>query len=385
SAVGATAEFTPTSPLAAGVLYTATITTGVTDQAGNALAAPFTWTFTAGLGPDVTVPTVTTMVPASGALAVPPNQAVSATFSKAMDPSTLNAATFTLTGPGPTSIAGKVTYVATSATSGIATFTPTSALATGQQFTAAVTTGADDLEGNALAVTAWSFTTGSTASLSPLNFGAASGFQIVSQAGISNTGTTTLINGDIGATPVSLTSITGFSASNVNGTIYADSDAPIVAALASVMTAYNSGTPAALPGATDVDENLAGLTLTPGLYTSAATSFEITGGNLTLNALGDANAVWIFQTPSSTLTLTTPLCQVILENGAQFSNIFWVVGSSATVGVGCVLEGNILADTSITVATGGTLQGKAYAGAVAPSGAVTVDTANASSAGGCNQ
>ena len=138
-------------------------------------------------------------------------------------------------------------------------------------------------------------------------------------------------------------------------------------------------------GPTIVAENLAGQVLTPGLYTSAATSFQITAGNLTLDAQGDANAVWIFQMPASTLTLTTPTCDVILTNGAQFSNVFWQVGSSATVGVGCVLEGNLLVNTSITLTTGATVQGRALGGAVAASGAVTLDTNSVSAAGGCNQ
>src|SRR5580704_8575314 len=120
-------------------------------------------------------------------------------------------------------------------------------------------------------------------------------------------------------------------------------------------------------------KNLAGQVLTPGLYTSASTSFQITGGNLTLDAQGDANAVWIFQMPASTHTLTAPTCNVILINGAQFSNVFWQVGSSATIGAGCVLEGNILADTSITLVAGATLHGRALGGAVANTGAVTID------------
>ena len=130
------------------------------------------------------------------------------------------------------------------------------------------------------------------------------------------------------------------------------------------MTAYADA--AGRPGPTIVAQNLGGQVLTPGLYTSAATSFQITGGNLTLDAQGNANAVWIFQMPSSTLTLTTPACNVILINGAQFSNVFWQVGSSATIGAGCVLEGNILADTSITLVTGATVHGRAMGGAVLP-------------------
>jgi hypothetical protein len=149
------------------------------------------------------------------------------------------------------------------------------------------------------------------------------------------------------------------------------------------MTAYADA--AGRPGPTIVAENLAGRVLTPGLYTSAATSFEITSGNLTLDAQGDANAVWSFQMPASTLTLTTPTCSVILLNGAQFSNVFWQVGSSATIGGGCDLEGNLLANTSITLVTGATVHGRAMGGAVTASGAVTLDTNTVSAAGGCNQ
>ena len=377
SIVGATATFTPTSALATGVLFTATITTGAEDLAGNPLAAVFTWTFTTGAGPDGTVPAVTSTTPADSAASVAPNAGINATFSKAMDPSTLNPATFTLTGPGPTSIAGKITY---DATNRIATFTPTGALATTSLYTATVTAGAADLEGNGLAAdVSWSFTTGSTASLSPVDLGAASGFEVFAQASVTNANATVL-DGDLGLTPG--ISVTGFPPGTVNGTIQVNT-APAVAALASLMTAY--GDAAGRPSPTLVAENLAGQVLSPGLYTSAATSFEITGGNLTLDAQGDANAVWIFQMPASTLTLTTPTCNVILTNGAQFSNVFWQVGSSATVGAGCVLEGNILADTSITLVSGATVHGRALGGAVTSSGAVTLDTNGVSAAGGCNQ
>ncbi len=377
STVGATATFIPASALAAGVLFTATITTGAKDLAGNPFAVAFTWTFTTGSGPDATAPAITSTTPANGATMVAPNAGINASFSKAMDPATLTPATFTLVGPGPASIAGRITY---DATNRIATFTPQIALATSSPFTATVTTGAMDLEGNALtANVSWSFTTGSTASLSPVNLGAASGFAVFAQATVTNAGAT-MISGDLGLTPG--VSVTGFPPGTVNGTIQIDTP-PAVAALASLMTAYADA--AGRPGPTIVAQNLAGQILTPGLYTSAATSFQITSGNLTLDAQGDANAVWIFQMPASTLTLTTPACDVILTNGAQFSNVFWQVGSSATIGAGCVLEGNLLANTSITLVADATVHGRAMAGAVAASGAVTMDTNSVSIAGGCNQ
>jgi len=377
SAVGATAIFTPASALAIGLQYTATITSSAQDLAGNPVTTPFIWTFTAGLAPDGGAPAVTSTTPPNGALAIAPNAGINATFSKAMDPATLNATTFTLTAPGPTAIDGKITY---DVTNQIATFTPRSALATATTFTATITTGAQDLEGNAIAADAsWSFTTGATPSLMPVDLGADSGFAVFAQATVTNAGFSQ-INGDIGLTPG--VSVTGFPPGVVNGTIQIGTPSA-VAALASLGTAYADA--AGRPGATLIAENLAGLTLPPGLYTSAATSFEITGGTLTLDAQGDPNAVWIFQMPASTLTLTAPSCSVALINGAQFSNVFWQVGSSATIGAACTIAGNILADTTITLAAGASMEGRALAGAVTASGAVTMSTNNVSTAGACTQ
>ncbi len=96
----------------------------------------------------------------------------------------------------------------------------------------------------------------------------------------------------------------------------------------------------------------------PGLYKSTS-SLAISSGNLTLDAQGDANAVFIFQM-ASTLTTTAGL-QVILAGGAQAANIFWQVGSSATLGTNSVFKGTIMADQSITLTTGATLDGRALA------------------------
>jgi hypothetical protein len=109
---------------------------------------------------------------------------------------------------------------------------------------------------------------------------------------------------------------------------------------------------------------------------SAAHSFEINEGILTLDAQGDPSAVFVFQMPASTLTLTTP-CSVVLVGGAQASNVFWQVGTSATIAGGCVVEGSILANTTITLAAGATVNGRALGGAIATTGAVTMSSNNA--------
>src|ERR1041384_3004015 len=152
---GVTATFTPTGNLAPLTTYTATITTATKDLAGNALAANFVWTFTTGVTPDTTAPTVGATVPANAATGVAINHTVTTAFSEAMDPLTISTASVTLK-QGTTVVAGTVSYAGVTAT-----FTPASALAPLTTYTATVTTGAKDLAGNALLNNfAWSFTTG---------------------------------------------------------------------------------------------------------------------------------------------------------------------------------------------------------------------------------
>ena len=247
----------------------------------------------------------------------------------------------------------------------IATFTPASALAASTTFTATITTGAKDLAGNALASDfVWTFTTGLTAGQAPVNLGAAANFAVLAEATVTSAGPT-ILNGDLGLSPG--ISVTGFPPGVVNGTIQID-NAPAVAGIASLMTAYS----APVPAGTAVSGDLGGQILLPGVYT-AASSLAIMSGDLTLDAQGDTNAVWIFQI-GSTLITTATVGNVMLANGAQASNVFWLVGSSATIGTGTTFQGTILANTSITVTTGAMLNGRALAGAVVPSGAVTLDT-----------
>ena len=112
--------------------------------------------------------------------------------------------------------------------------------------------------------------------------------------------------------------------------------------------------------------NLGGLTLAPGLYKSTS-GLEISSGDLTLDAQGNASAVFIFQM-ASTLNVAAGL-HVILAGGAKASNVFWQVGASATVGTNSTFAGTIMADQSVTLITGATLNGRA----LARIGAVTLD------------
>jgi len=155
---GTTALFTPGGNLLLpGTIYSATVTTGVKDLAGNTLAANYNWEFTTGVTQDGTAPTVLFHFPASNAGAVAINTAIAATFSETIDPTTINPQTFILKKDGVTQAAGIVTYFGTSAV-----FKPDANLSANASYSATVTTGVKDMAGNALAANvSWNFTTGS--------------------------------------------------------------------------------------------------------------------------------------------------------------------------------------------------------------------------------
>lgn len=160
---GNTAEFKPNSNLKTNMQYTATITTDAKDLAGKSLASNYAWSFTTGSTTDDTQPTVALTLPLNAATGVFTDTKVTATFSEAMDPATINDANFTLLKNGVTKVSGTVSY---DETTKVATFSHVANLDTNSLYTARVTTDAKDLSGNALAAAySWDFTTGLTADI----------------------------------------------------------------------------------------------------------------------------------------------------------------------------------------------------------------------------
>jgi hypothetical protein len=409
-----TATFTPSAALAIGETYTATVTTAATDLAGNPLAgnqgvagAPsnYLWTFTTA-APGAPAPvTVASTNPSANANAVCPSNAINATFTVAnglrMDPASINASTFTLTGPAPALtpvVASAITLDTNTGT--IATFTPAANLTAGVTYTATLKSGATGVKDMAIPANAmvsdvvWSFTAGTTAAncqmqaLPPNFLGSAVTFgNFGGSAGSTNTGVQTIINGDIGTTAVS-TKVTGFHDSGtgctytetgsstgfVNGKIYTSAPPPTpacpsegnasTATIANkvrgdTLTAYNALVAMAPGGNPDPGAgSLAGLVLAPGVYKSASGGFKLQGSDLTLDGQGNPNAVFVFQM-ASTLTIGGPGAaaprNVILVNGAQAKNVFWQVGSAATInaGGGGTMVGTIISQDGTAVSTAG--------------------------------
>ena len=366
---GVAVVFSPSSLLAPNTKYTMTIASTATDVAGNRLfgnqgPAPsdYVWSFTTGATPDTTRPTVVTADPSNGATGVIASTSVNATFSKAMAPLTISTATFTLK-KGAVPVAGTVTYLGMTAS-----FQPTGNLDVGTLYTATISKNVTDLAGNTLAGNqgvapsdyVWTFTTGVivplpvTAGPGAVNLRSAAAFAILAGSGVTNTGAT-IINGDLGTSPTG--TINGFPPGIVNGTIHAAD--PIAAqAKLDLTTAYNDAQGRSL-NAISLPGNLGGLTLAPGLYVNSSSSGISGSGVLTLDAQGNSGATWIFKM-GSTLTTGTG-SQIVLAGGASAANIVWAVGTSATLGVTSIFKGNILADQSISLATGAVADGRMLA------------------------
>jgi Ice-binding-like len=185
----------------------------------------------------------------------------------------------------------------------------------------------------------------------PVGLGTADSYAVLAGQTVTNTGPST-VNGDLGVTPGA--AISGFPPGTVNGTVHA-ADAVALQAQSDLTTAYNDAAGRTPPAAVPAD--LGGLTLTGGVYKSAS-ALQLTGA-LTLDAQGDPNTVFIFQAASTLITASAS--HVNLINGAQPCNVFWQVGSSATLGTSSVFVGNIMALTSISMNNAVTVQGRALA------------------------
>jgi hypothetical protein len=404
--IGNVATLTPASALPASTVCTATIkggASGVKDVAGNALAVDNVWTFTTGAAPDITPPTVLSTNPATLAVGVCMNKTINATFSEPMNPLTITTSTFTLAVTAGASVTGLVAY---DPLTNIATFKPGANLTAGTNYTATIkggVGGVTDVAGNALvADKVTTFTVNASTCTTAPALGAAATFGgFGGSATLTNDGLNTVINGDIGVNAAS-TKITGLHDSGgnvytitpnnngvVNGLIYTLTAPPgsvaaaaVNAASADALVAFNSLSPASLAGGIDVSslaacpscggagegaDALAGRTLPPGVYLSTTGVYDIgklgrVQSILTLDAGGDANAVWVFQTAAGTGTLTVGLTgpatpavpiQVLLINGAQAKNVFWYVPAGATINTGATMVGTILANAAITFSTTG--------------------------------
>jgi hypothetical protein len=391
--------FQPSVSLAAGATYTATITTGVESQAGVALASLYAWTFKTGTAGSFTQPGLVKTIPANLATNVPLNQAISATFTEAMNPLTLSTTTFLLyqgSSLSGTPIPATITY---DPVNFIATLTPTALLTASTVYTVTVTTGAKDLNGNPLLVNIgpppnpWTFTTGTGVVTPPVVlgptislFGALGGgagitnqgiHTVINNGGIATTGASTLITGFhdttlpiVGAVwPCTYTETT-LNMGQVNGVIDTAPPPPTVncadegtahtmavatEAALEARTAYT--TLQGLPSTGVLAAEIGNTTIYPGVYTNAS-SVGITAGNLKLDAQGNPNATWVFQIGSS-LTVGTPTSSesVILINGAQAGNVYWAVGglpgAVINYGGGGVMVGTIISQPGITVSSPG--------------------------------
>jgi hypothetical protein len=314
-------------------------------------------------GDPLTPPTVTAVSPPDGACITTP---VTATFSKAMNPATINspATTFTLAGPGGASVPGSVSLDSTGL---VATFTPSNALVGGAAYMATVTTAAADTFGNHLAAPrTWTFMTGTQACAGAIAFGqpgCATG--ILAGSTVTNASEPTRISGDVDVWPG--TAIVGLPQADITGGFFTG-PGPGRAKDAQDQLTIAHAAAAGAAGGVAIPADIGGKTYAPGVYTAPGT-LAITG-ILTLTGPG----TFIFQIPTAMTTAagspTVPASQVILTGGALAQNVFWETGTAeVTLGTYSTFAGTIMAHTSITLGKGAVLNGRA----LAQIGAVTLD------------
>lgn len=327
---------------------------------------------TGGCGDDTlngnsSAPTVVAFGPARDAVGVARNAAITATFDKEMQATSITSDTFTLRN-GDTVIPGVVTYTGVTAK-----LVPSAFLTPGTDYTATISTGAMSATGSALgAAQSWTFTTvaGSATGPSAVNLATAANYAVLAKSGVSTTGPTSIV-GHLGLSPAAGTLITGFALSSpattfttslmVTGQVFAANyDAPtpaiLTAAVLDMQGAYTNAAGRTLPDFTELGAgNIQGLTLAPGLY-RWGTGVTIPAA-VTLS--GGADDVWIFQIAQD-LTVANDAV-VTLVGGAQARNVFWQVGGAATLGTASNFQGILLSKTLISLNTGAVMTGRALA------------------------
>lgn len=206
------------------------------------------------------------------------------------------------------------------------------------------------------------FAAPASAAQPPVGLGTATSYAVLAGSTVTNTGPS-VISGDLGVSPGA--AVTGFPPGQVNaGTIHA-ADAVALQAKNDLTTAYNDAAGRG-PVVDETSQDLGGQTLVAGVY-SAASAMALTG-TVTLDAQGDPDAVFVFQAGSTLITASSST--VALVGGAQACNVYWQVGSSATIGTTSTFVGSVLALTSISLQTGATVQGRM----LARNGQVSLDT-----------
>jgi hypothetical protein len=406
---GNTATFNPDSDLSPNTWYTSSISTGAKDLAGNALIVPSAvggtpnpWSWQTGNATDIVAPTITVTNPADVAINIPVDKTINATFSEAMSQATIITTNYTVKETvSSANVPGTVSY---DVQNNIASFVPTSNLTPDTNYTVTVSNVATDLAGNALVAglipNPWTFTT-APASVPPvplaINLRGAASFGIASRAGMTSTGVT-VVNGDValyptptctdstgnaGASETCLTQIhTSPTGLTVNGSIYFagdpfDNGGTANSVSNDLQIAWNEGLAKTNTMGTVAADELGGKTFTPGIYTNANLGLA-TGLIATMDALGDANAIFIFQVggvaPAGDLTAADNLGvpgEIKLVNGAQARNVWFVVGRDITIGIKTIWKGNILAGRDATVKNDAAVEGRVLAGA-SGSGAITL-------------
>ena len=369
---GSALALAPTVNLSSSTIYTVTITTGVKNLAGISIASDYTWSFTTG---SIQAPFVVNTVPSNNEIDVPLNQIIAATFNEPMTNSSIGITSFLLK-LGTSNVSGTV-YVSNNT----AYFKPSVNLISGKTYIATITTDAKNVAGVKLSNNyVWTFNTLAPTGPASPNLAGVGRFGIISGTAVSNNAGFSKINNlDVGIYPGGRSSITGFPpAVIVNGAMYASDDvspvgvaAMLLQAKTDLTAAYLYAEGASAPAPASVSGDQGGKTLAPGIYKSTSTLLVQTG-DLTLDAKGDVNAVWIFQIASAFTTVGGAGGNIILSGGAQAKNIYWQVGSSATIGGYTAFKGNILALTSITMGGYAVANGRM----LARNGAVTMTSTN---------